>query len=155
MYIGYTKEQEGLRRELREYYERLLTPAVRDSLHAEKGCGPVHRQIVRQMGKDGWLGIGWPREVGGHRDGALAAAPFVETLFHAPGGIRLADQPRQAAHELLLALTVLGGVEEALFEEVLADADRELLGRFHARAVEEAHGNPPSRPREGPREARG
>ena len=65
MYIGYSEEQEGLRRELRGYYERLLTPAVRDALHAEKGCGPVHRQIVRQMGKDGWLGIGWPREVGG------------------------------------------------------------------------------------------
>ena len=65
MYIGYTAEQEGLRRELREYYERLLTPEVREALHAEKGCGPVHRQIVRQMGKDGWLGIGWPREVGG------------------------------------------------------------------------------------------
>ena len=65
MYIGYTAEQEGLRRELREYYERLLTPEVRESLHAEKGCGPVHRRIVRQMGKDGWLGIGWPREVGG------------------------------------------------------------------------------------------
>ena len=65
MYIGYSEEQEGLRRELRGYYERLLSPAVRDALHAEKGCGPVHRQIVRQMGKDGWLGIGWPREVGG------------------------------------------------------------------------------------------
>src|SRR3972149_7827556 len=65
MYIGYTAEQEGLRRELREYYERLLTPEVREALHAEKGCGPVHRRIVRQMGKDGWLGIGWPREVGG------------------------------------------------------------------------------------------
>jgi alkylation response protein AidB-like acyl-CoA dehydrogenase len=65
MYIGYTAEQEGLRRELREYYVRLLTPEVREALHQEKGCGRVHRQIVRQMGKDGWLGIGWPREVGG------------------------------------------------------------------------------------------
>jgi len=65
MYIGYTEEQEALRRELRAYYERLLTPDVREALHAEKGCGPVHRQIVREMGKDGWLGIGWPREVGG------------------------------------------------------------------------------------------
>jgi alkylation response protein AidB-like acyl-CoA dehydrogenase len=65
MYIGYTAEQEGLRRELREYYERLLSSELREALHQEKGCGPVHRRIVRQMGKDGWLGIGWPREVGG------------------------------------------------------------------------------------------
>jgi hypothetical protein len=28
MYIGYTAEQEALRRELRGYYERLLTPEV-------------------------------------------------------------------------------------------------------------------------------
>jgi len=65
MYVGYTKEQEALRDELRAYYDRLLTPAVRDALHVEAGCGPVHREIVRKMGEDGWLGIGWPREYGG------------------------------------------------------------------------------------------
>jgi alkylation response protein AidB-like acyl-CoA dehydrogenase len=65
MYIAYDEEQEALRRELRAYYERLLTPEVRDAIHRERGVGPVHRQIVRQMGKDGWLGIGWPREFGG------------------------------------------------------------------------------------------
>ena len=65
MYIAYTEEQEALRRELREYYQGLLTPEVREALHREAGVGPVHRQIVRQMGKDGWLGIGWPKEYGG------------------------------------------------------------------------------------------
>jgi alkylation response protein AidB-like acyl-CoA dehydrogenase len=65
MYIGYSEEQEGLRRELRAYYDRILTPEVREALHEERGCGPVHRQIIRQMGKDGWLGIGWPVEYGG------------------------------------------------------------------------------------------
>ena len=65
MYIGYSEEQEGLRRELRAYYEQILTPEVREALHEESGCGPVHRQIIRQMGKDGWLGIGWPVKYGG------------------------------------------------------------------------------------------
>jgi alkylation response protein AidB-like acyl-CoA dehydrogenase len=65
MYIGYTEEQEALRRELRAYYQRLLTPEVRDALHEEHGCGPVHRQVIRQLGRDGWLGIGWPKEYGG------------------------------------------------------------------------------------------
>jgi alkylation response protein AidB-like acyl-CoA dehydrogenase len=65
MYIGYSEEQEGLRRELRAYYDKLLTKEVRDALHEERGCGPVHRQIIRQMGQDGWLGIGWPSEYGG------------------------------------------------------------------------------------------
>ncbi|MAE95443.1 MAG: acyl-CoA dehydrogenase [Deltaproteobacteria bacterium] len=65
MYIGYDSEQEALRSELRAYYEKLLTPEIREALHLEKGCGPVHRQVIRQMGKDGWLGIGWPTEYGG------------------------------------------------------------------------------------------
>jgi alkylation response protein AidB-like acyl-CoA dehydrogenase len=65
MYIGYTEAQEALRKELRAYYEKLLTKQVRADLAREHGIGPVTRQIVRQMGKDGWLGIGWPTEYGG------------------------------------------------------------------------------------------
>jgi alkylation response protein AidB-like acyl-CoA dehydrogenase len=65
MYIAYTEEQEALRKELRAYYEKLLTPALRKKLHAEHGIGPTHREVVRQMGADGWLGIGWPTEYGG------------------------------------------------------------------------------------------
>jgi alkylation response protein AidB-like acyl-CoA dehydrogenase len=65
MYIGYTEEQEALRKELRAYYEELLTPEVREQLAREHGTGPVTRQIVRRMGSDGWLGIGWPKEFGG------------------------------------------------------------------------------------------
>ncbi|MCH2170822.1 acyl-CoA dehydrogenase family protein [Myxococcota bacterium] len=65
MYIGYNEEQEDLRDELRSYYEGLLTPEVREALHEGRGTGPVNREIVRQMGADGWLGIGWPTEYGG------------------------------------------------------------------------------------------
>jgi alkylation response protein AidB-like acyl-CoA dehydrogenase len=65
MYIGYDAEQEALRKELQAYYAKLLTPEVQQALHAEQGCGPVHRQVIRQMGQDGWLGIGWPVAYGG------------------------------------------------------------------------------------------
>jgi alkylation response protein AidB-like acyl-CoA dehydrogenase len=65
MYIGYTEEQEALRSELRAYYDRLLTPEVREELHRGGRAGPTSRRIARQMGEDGWLGIGWPREYGG------------------------------------------------------------------------------------------
>jgi alkylation response protein AidB-like acyl-CoA dehydrogenase len=65
MYIGYSPEQEALRAELRAYYEKLLTPEIRDGLHRGRGVGPVMRKVVRQMGADGWLGIGWPSEYGG------------------------------------------------------------------------------------------
>jgi len=65
MYIGYSDEQEALRRELRDYYAKILTPEVRDKLMIEHGVGPTTRAVVLQMGKDGWLGIGWPKEYGG------------------------------------------------------------------------------------------
>jgi len=65
MYIGYDEEQEALRQELRAYYDELLTPEIREELHRGQGIGPTMRSVVRQMGKDGWLGIGWPKEYGG------------------------------------------------------------------------------------------
>jgi alkylation response protein AidB-like acyl-CoA dehydrogenase len=65
MYIAYTAEQETLRKELRGYYEELLTPEIREALHVEHGTGETTRAVVRQMAADGWLGIGWPREYGG------------------------------------------------------------------------------------------
>jgi alkylation response protein AidB-like acyl-CoA dehydrogenase len=65
MYIGYTEEQEALRSELRAYYDELLTPEVQDALHRGHGVGEATRKVVRQMGEDGWLGIGWPAEYGG------------------------------------------------------------------------------------------
>jgi len=65
MHIAYTQEQEALRAELRDYYSELLTPEIRRALHAGRGVGETQRAVVRQMGADGWLGIGWPKEFGG------------------------------------------------------------------------------------------
>jgi alkylation response protein AidB-like acyl-CoA dehydrogenase len=65
MYIGYTEEQQALRKELQAYYEKLLTPEIQDALQREHGTGPTNRAIVKQMGSDGWLGLGWPEEYGG------------------------------------------------------------------------------------------
>ena len=75
MHIGYTAEQEALREELRAYYAELLTDDVRAELEAEDGTGPVHRHIVRQMGSDGWLAVGWPEEYGGR--GLSAVEQFI------------------------------------------------------------------------------
>jgi alkylation response protein AidB-like acyl-CoA dehydrogenase len=65
MYIAYSEEQESLRRELRAVYEELLTPEIREQLHHGHGVGPTMRAVVKRMGADGWLGIGWPKEYGG------------------------------------------------------------------------------------------
>jgi alkylation response protein AidB-like acyl-CoA dehydrogenase len=71
MYIGYSDEQEALRKELRAYYDELLTPEVREELSQEHGIGPRTRAIRRQMASDGWLCFGWPEEYGGRGRGEV------------------------------------------------------------------------------------
>lgn len=75
MYIGYSDEQEDLRSEVRAYYGELLTPEVRKALETEAGAGPMHREIIAQMGRDGWLTVGWPTEYGGR--GYSAVEQFI------------------------------------------------------------------------------
>ncbi len=74
MRIAYTPEQERLRRELRGYFGGLMTPEVRAALSppgngaggdGDYGDGQAYRQVVRQLGRDGWLALGWPQEHGG------------------------------------------------------------------------------------------
>ena len=83
MYIAYTDEQEGLRKELRAYYERLLTPEVELALSKSHGVGPALRKVVRQMGEDGWLGIGWPKEWGGQGRSAIEQFVFFDESMRA------------------------------------------------------------------------
>jgi 3-oxocholest-4-en-26-oyl-CoA dehydrogenase alpha subunit len=68
MHIAYTPEQEELRRELRAYFASVMTPSVREALslgEGDYGHGEAYRQVVRQLGKDGWLALSWPEEYGG------------------------------------------------------------------------------------------
>ena len=65
MYIDYTPEQKQLQRELRDYFARLMTPELEEELGHSEGGGPQYRRALTQMGKDGWLGAGWPKEYGG------------------------------------------------------------------------------------------
>ena len=67
MHIAYTPDQRKLRQEIRDYYTDLFTPELRAAFDAEREemGGPVFRELVGRMGRDGWLGIGWPKEYGG------------------------------------------------------------------------------------------
>jgi alkylation response protein AidB-like acyl-CoA dehydrogenase len=83
MYIGYGPEHEELRRELRAYYDRLLTPEIVDQLANSEGVGPVARSVVLQMAADGWLGIGWPTEYGGQGRGFIDQFIFFDESMRA------------------------------------------------------------------------
>jgi 3-oxocholest-4-en-26-oyl-CoA dehydrogenase alpha subunit len=63
--LVYTPEQDALRAELRSYFEGLLPPEVKSQIHFGESGGEMYRKVIRQMGTDGWLGIGWPKEYGG------------------------------------------------------------------------------------------
>src|SRR5690606_28632921 len=40
-------------------------------IHATEGGGPLYHEAIQQFGRDGWLGIGWPKEVGGQARGPI------------------------------------------------------------------------------------
>ena len=85
--MALSDEQRALQQELRDYFERMLTPEVRRELGGEGDNPSLFRELVRQIGRDGWLGLGWPKEYGGGGASAYeqlilftevqrAAAPF-------------------------------------------------------------------------------
>jgi len=83
MFLAETFEQQRLRTELREYFAELLPDDVRRAL-GEAGEGAANfRDLVRQMGRDGWLGIGWPKEYGGQGRGVLDQFVFFDEVQRA------------------------------------------------------------------------
>jgi len=68
MHVALTPDQEQLRSELRAYFAELVTPERRAALSmatGEFGDPTVYKEVIRQLGTDGWLGMGWPEEYGG------------------------------------------------------------------------------------------
>jgi 3-oxocholest-4-en-26-oyl-CoA dehydrogenase alpha subunit len=65
MFFEESPEQLALRHQLRSYYAQLLTEDVRSGIGEVGEGGALWREVVRTIGKDGWLGIGWPTEYGG------------------------------------------------------------------------------------------
>jgi len=76
MFLDLTDAQRGLQSELRAYFATLITPDERELMLTERH-GPVYREVVRRMGRDGWLGVGWPEEYGGRGLGQVEQQIFV------------------------------------------------------------------------------
>jgi hypothetical protein len=77
MFVDETTEQRALRSELRAYFAKLMTPEVRAATR-DRESGQMFRQVIRQMGRDGWLGIGWPTTYGGQGRSATEQLIFFE-----------------------------------------------------------------------------
>jgi alkylation response protein AidB-like acyl-CoA dehydrogenase len=89
VHIAFTTEQDALRKELRSYFAALMTSEVQDAMASgdgEYGGGELYKRLVRQMGEDGWLGIGWPEEYGGQARSMVDQLIFMDeaSLVGAP-----------------------------------------------------------------------
>lgn len=82
MYCQLTSEQRALRDELRAYFARLITPALKDTLR-EHAATPAYKEVIRQIGKDGYLAVGWPVEHGGRGYGPIEQMIFVQEALRA------------------------------------------------------------------------
>jgi len=82
MFIDLTARQAALRDELRGYFAGLLSPAERAELLTERH-GAVYRDVVRRMGRDGWLGVGWPAAYGGRGFGQVEQQVFANEAARA------------------------------------------------------------------------
>jgi alkylation response protein AidB-like acyl-CoA dehydrogenase len=69
--------------ELRAYFAEVMSSATTHALDDPATSAATIRAVVRRMGKDGWLGIGWPREFGGQGRGPLEQLVFYEEVQRA------------------------------------------------------------------------
>jgi alkylation response protein AidB-like acyl-CoA dehydrogenase len=83
MYLDLTPEQRAFRDELREYFARIVTPDLFEELGGGEGGGPVYTRILRQLGRDRLLGIGWPVEYGGQGRGPIEQFLFSDEVQRA------------------------------------------------------------------------
>jgi len=66
MRVELTDDQLELQQELRTYFANLMTHEVREKIrHTETEANEDYKALIRQIGSDGWLGVGWPLEYGG------------------------------------------------------------------------------------------
>ncbi len=86
MRIAYTAEQLALKARVADYLQEIMT---NDLLEEKKdpqyfeGGGPVFKEKMLKMGRDGWLGLGWPKALGGQALGPVEQHIFAEEVMAA------------------------------------------------------------------------
>lgn len=78
-----------LRTELRTYFAETISEEDRRDLVDQTEGGPTFFRILRQMGSDGWLGLGWPTEYGGRGEDPEAQFVFYDEVIRANAPLSL------------------------------------------------------------------
>ncbi|XCM31000.1 acyl-CoA dehydrogenase family protein [Streptomyces parvus] len=77
MHLAPTERQQRLRVELRSYFRTLMSDEV------TPGSEPQQRRLLRRIGADGLLGLGWPEEYGGQGRGPDEQFVFFDEAYRA------------------------------------------------------------------------
>lgn len=85
MKVEFTPQQATLRDELRGYFKQLMTPELFAECARDmgEGGGPLWREALRTMGRDGWIGLGWPEAQGGKGMSPIEQFIFIEEIMRA------------------------------------------------------------------------
>ncbi|MDF2824448.1 MAG: acyl-CoA dehydrogenase domain protein [Mycobacterium sp.] len=75
MFIDLTPQQRQLQAELRQYFSTLVSPDEAKAMETDRH-NEAYRAVIRRMGSDGKLGVGWPKEFGG-----LGLGPVEQSIF--------------------------------------------------------------------------
>jgi alkylation response protein AidB-like acyl-CoA dehydrogenase len=75
-------EQAALQTTLRHYFASLIAPDEAAAMLTQRH-GAIYRDVVKRMGRDGWLGVGWPVEYGGRGFGPVEQTIFVNEAARA------------------------------------------------------------------------
>jgi alkylation response protein AidB-like acyl-CoA dehydrogenase len=121
--FGLTDEQEQLRREIRAFAEREMTPHVME--WDEKGEFP--HAVLKKLGEMGLMGVIFPEELGGAGMGYVEYVLAIEELSRVDGSVGITV----AAHNSLCTNHImLGGNEEQRKRWIPKLASGEWLGAW-------------------------
>jgi len=82
MFIDLTPEQRQLQAELRQYFSNLISSDEMKAMEKDRH-NEAYRAVIKRMGKDGKLGVGWPKEFGGLGFGPIEQSIFVNEAHRA------------------------------------------------------------------------
>lgn len=78
MHLEYTSEQQELRAKIRAQLESVMTPERAAAMSRRTEGGPAVKECVRALAAENLLGVGWPKEYGGHGFSAIEQHIFFD-----------------------------------------------------------------------------
>ena len=83
MHVNLTPQQQALKHEIRAYFASVVTPEYRAAMHDYRSPRRLaaYKTLIRTMGRDGWLAVGWPERFGGKGYTPLEQLIFFEEAF--------------------------------------------------------------------------